>query len=102
MMYHRPKDPNTFLLEVLATLKMAKLGETPVRKHYRCSTRAVMVVEDVYSLVSLPICVDALQSPFFAFDSFSVAIRILVHRSAAPARIVGARSIFSLSGTLTT
>ena len=31
MMYHRPKDPNKFLLEVLGTLNDAKGQGTPVR-----------------------------------------------------------------------
>lgn len=29
-MYHRPKDPNKFLLEVLGTFQAAKEGGTPV------------------------------------------------------------------------
>lgn len=29
-MYHRPKDPNLFLLEVLEALQTAKREETPV------------------------------------------------------------------------
>ena len=81
IMYHRPTDPNNFLLEVLDTLHTAKKAKTPVSTQARARAQAQAPgrADKKFQLLNACISLSA-RARIYDYRNVVVAVVVLILR----------------------